>query len=297
MTTHAQLSAFVRRAGAIAWSTFALAAVVVHPVAAQTIRDAKAAPAWDIVAIRYATLPNFRISGLIAGADSARRLDIAMAVWLLRGVDGRNVLIDAGFQRPDLISKWKPTGFIRPDSAVLRAGVDPRDITDIIVTHIHWDHFDGASLFPNAKIWIQREEVDHHIDAAGAVLDRAIDAPDAAMLAQFRVGGRLEYVNGDAKQILPGLTMYTGGKHTFQSQYAAVRTAVGTVVIASDNMYLYENLEKHLPIAQTLDAAANLAAQSRMVKLATSPRLIIPGHDPAVFVKFAEVGPGIVRIK
>lgn len=306
MTTRAQLSAFVRRAGAVTCSTFALSAValsavmlsaIVQPVAAQTIRDAMAAPAWDIVAIRYATLPNFRISGLIAGADSARRLDIAMAVWLLRGVDGRNVLIDAGFQRPDLISKWKPTGFIRPDSAVLRARGDPRDITDIIVTHIHWDHFDGASLFPNAKIWIQREEVDHHIDAAGAVLDRAIDAPDAAMLSQFRVAGRLEYVNGDAKQILPGLTMYTGGKHTFQSQYAGVRTAIGTVVIASDNMYLYENLEKHLPIAQTLDAAANLAAQSRMVKLATSPRLIIPGHDPAVFEKFAMVGPGIVRIR
>ena len=296
MTTRVLLSAFVRRACAATWSVFVLSALA-QSGAAQTIRDAKAPPTWDIVAIRYATLPNFRISGLIAGADSSRRLDIAMMVWLLRGVDGRNVLIDAGFQRADLIAKWKPTGYIRPDSAVLRAGVDPRDITDVIVTHIHWDHFDGASLFPNAKIWIQREEVDHHIAASGAVLDRALDAPDAAMLAQFRTDGRLGIVDGDGKQILSGLTLYTGGKHTFQSQYAGVRTAIGTVVIASDNMYLYENLEKHLPIAQTLDAASNLAAQDRMVKLATSPRLIIPGHDPAVFEKFFEVGPGIVRIK
>ena len=129
------------------------------------------------------------------------------------------------------------------------------------------------------------------------MLDRAIDAPDAAILAHFRADGRLGIVKGDGKQILPGVTLYTGGKHTFQSQYAGIRTAVGTVVIASDNMYLYENLEKHLPIAQTLDAASNLAAQDRMVKLATSPRLIIPGHDPAVFEKFFEVGPGIVRIK
>lgn len=296
MTTRALLFAFARRRCAAICSMVVLSALP-QSLAAQTIRDAKAAPAWDIVAIRYATIPNFRISGLIAGADSSRRLDIAMMVWLLRGVDGRNVLIDAGFQRPDLIAKWKPRDYIRPDSAVLRAGVDPRDITDVVVTHIHWDHFDGATLFPNAKIWIQRDEVDHHIDAAGAVLDRAIDAPDAAMLAQLRSDGRLGIVNGDGKQILPGLTLYTGGKHTFQSQYAGVRSGVGTVVIASDNMYLYENLEKHLPIAQTLDAASNLAAQDRMVKLATSPRLIIPGHDPAVFEKFYEVGPGIVRIK
>ncbi len=296
MTKRALFSAFIRRGCAATASAFFLLALA-HPLVAQTLRDAKAAPAWDIVAIRYATIPNLRISSLIAGADTSRRLDAAMMVWLLRGVDGRNVLIDAGFQRPDLIAKWKPTGYIRPDSALLRAGVDPRDITDVIVTHIHWDHFDGASLFPNAKIWIQREEIDHHIDAAGAVLDRAIDAPDAAMLAQFRADGRLGIVDGDGKQILPGVTLYTGGKHTFQSQYAGIRTAVGTVVIASDNMYLYENLEKHLPIAQTLDAASNLAAQDRMVKLAISPRLIIPGHDPAVFEKFFEVGPGIVRIR
>ncbi len=198
-------------------------------------------PNWEILAIRYATVPNFRVAGLIAGADTSRRLDIAMMVWLLKSPDGRRVLVDAGFQRPDLIARWKPTDYVRPDSAVARAGVSPFEVTDIIVSHIHWDHFDGASLFPNARIWIQREEVDHHIDGAGAVLDRAIDAPDAAMLASLRSGGRLGFVNGDAKEILPGITLYTGGKHTFASQYARVNTAQGAVVIASDNLYLYEN--------------------------------------------------------
>ena len=51
-------------------------------------------------------------------------------------------------------------------------------------------------------------------------------------------------------------------------------------------MYLYENLEKHLPIAQTLDAASNLASHARMVTLAATPRLVIPGHDPLVFERF-----------
>ncbi|HUL74215.1 MAG TPA: hypothetical protein VLT86_13995, partial [Vicinamibacterales bacterium] len=70
----------------------------------------------------------------------------------------------------------------------------------------------------------------------------------------------------------------------------------GTVILASDNVYLYENLDRHVAIAQTLDAASNLAAQDRMLKLAASPRLVIPGHDPAVFERFPIVKPGVVRI-
>ena len=74
-------------------------------------------------------------------------------------------------------------------------------------------------------------------------------------------------------------------------------TTEGTVVIVSDNMYLYENLERQVPIAQTLDAASNLAAQRSMTTIATSPRLIVPGHDPAVFTRFTVVLPGVVRIR
>jgi hypothetical protein len=68
-------------------------------------------------------------------------------------------------------------------------------------------------------------------------------------------------------------------------------------VLASDNMYLYENLEKHVPIAATLDAVSNLRAQDRMKQIATSPGLIIPGHDPAVIAKFPNVAPGIAKIE
>ncbi|HXS81886.1 MAG TPA: N-acyl homoserine lactonase family protein, partial [Methylomirabilota bacterium] len=62
------------------------------------------------------------------------------------------------------------------------------------------------------------------------------------------------------------------------------------------NCYLYENLERHRPIAQTLDSTANLAAQARMMKLAASPRLIVPGHDPAVFTRFKRAGEGVARV-
>jgi len=165
------------------------------------------------------------------------------------------------------------------------------------VSHIHWDHLDGADLFPRAKIWIQREEYDYYLGAGRVPLHEAIDTVDAGMLADLHDQGRVAFVGGDAQTILPGLVAYTGGKHTFASQYVGVHTAKGTVIVASDNVYLFENLEKHAPIAQTLDAKSNLAAQDRMRKLASSLRLIVPGHDPAVFERFPAVAPGVVKIE
>ena len=69
------------------------------------------------------------------------------------------------------------------------------------------------------------------------------------------------------------------------------------MILASDNVYLYENMEKHVPIAATLDPDSNLRAQDRMKQLAASPRLIIPGHDPAVMKKFPPSRERVVRIQ
>jgi glyoxylase-like metal-dependent hydrolase (beta-lactamase superfamily II) len=255
----------------------------------------RAPPTYEVYAVRFATVPQFRVSGLIAGADPTRRMDIAMMVWVIKG-GGRTVLVDAGFHRADFINSWHPTGFIPPSEALGKLGIKPEDVTDLVVSHVHWDHLDGIDLFPRARVWIQREEFDHYLDSTGAVKDRAIDAGDAKLLAAVAREGRVILVDGDGKEIIPGITVYTGGKHTFASEFAGVTTTAGTVVIASDNAYLYENLEKHRPIAQTLDSASNLRAQARMQSIATSPRLVVPGHDPEVFVRFPTPGDGVAFI-
>jgi glyoxylase-like metal-dependent hydrolase (beta-lactamase superfamily II) len=255
----------------------------------------KAPPTYEVFAVRYATLPRFKVSGLIAGADTSRRLDIAMMVWVIKG-GGRTILVDAGFHRDDFVNRWHPTDFIPPSEAIGKLGIKPEDVTDVIVSHVHWDHLDGIDLFPRAKVWIQREEFEHHLDSSGVVKDRAIDAGDAQLLAGIAREGRVMLVDGDGKEIIPGITVYTGGKHTFASQFAAVPTAEGTVVLASDNAYLYENFAKHVPIAQTLDSASNLRTQTRMTTLASDPRLIVPGHDPEVFARFPTPGNGVALI-
>ena len=153
---------------------------------------------------------------------------------------------------------------------------------------MHWDHADGVDLFPKAQVWIQKDEFNYYTGEARPPRrqSRRADAgDDVSALVKLNTQGRVRLVDGDAKEIIPGVTVYTGGRHTFASQYVGVNTKSGRVVIASDNLYLYENLDKHVPIAQTFDAKSNLAAQDRMKQLATSPRLIIPGHDPEVFVR------------
>jgi glyoxylase-like metal-dependent hydrolase (beta-lactamase superfamily II) len=275
-----------------------IAAVLLLVAAAEPAASplgAQAAP--EIYAVRYGALANFPVSSLIAGADTARRLDVALTVWVIKPGNGRVVLVDAGFYREKFMTRWKPVDYQKPSDAIRVLGITPEQVTDIIVSHVHWDHADGIDLFPNATVWIQRDEYEHHVGADGGSLDRAADALDAAMLFSLHQAGRVRLVAGDAQEILPGIRVYTGGKHTFASQYAGVHSARGTVVLASDNAYLYENLESRTPIAQTLDRASNLAAQQRMLELAGTAGVVVPGHDPAVFTRFPSAGKGAVRIR
>ena len=259
---------------------------------------AESNPRYASYAIRYATLPDFPVAELVSGADPARKLDIAMMVWLVRG-NGHNILVDSGYSHGHFFTEWKVKDFIKPSDALKPLGLRPEDITDIIITHMHWDHADGVDLFPKARVWIQKDELQYYAGEAWQSKDASggIDAEDVLTLVKLNTLGKVGLVNGDAQEILPGITCYTGGRHTYASQYVGVNTSAGTVVLARDNMYLYENLEKHVPIAATLDAASNLRAQDRMKQLAATPELIIPGHDPALLQKFPKTGPGIVKIE
>jgi glyoxylase-like metal-dependent hydrolase (beta-lactamase superfamily II) len=258
---------------------------------------AQTASPYEVYALRYATIPEFPVAELVAGADAQRKLDIAMIVWLVRG-NGHTAVVDSGFYRPQFFKDWKVNDYVRPDKVVEGFGVKAEDVTDVIITHMHWDHADGADLFPNARIWVQDDEYTYYTGKAWQTKGThgGIDPDDVLMMVKKNLAGKLALVAGDAQQILPGITCYTGGKHTFQSQYVSVKTAHGTVVLASDNMYLYENLDKHVPIAATLDGASNLRAQDRMRTIASRPEWIVPGHDPAEFARFTKVADRVVRI-
>jgi glyoxylase-like metal-dependent hydrolase (beta-lactamase superfamily II) len=265
----------------------------------QAPQQGAAAPVvYEVYAIRYGTIPDFSLASLVAGADRTQRLDIPLMVWLLKGNDGRVVLVDSGFVRDNLVSQWKVRDFILPSEAVARLGIKAEEVTDIVLTHMHWDHAGGTTLFPKARVWIQKAEYAYYTGDAWQSKNThgGIEPDDVLAVVRLNLQGRLGLIDGDGQRPLPGIVCYTGGRHTYASQYLVVTSRSGRTVVASDNVYLYENLDKHAAVAGALDVASNLAAQDRMRAQASDIKLIVPGHDPAVFTRFPSVAPGIVRI-
>jgi glyoxylase-like metal-dependent hydrolase (beta-lactamase superfamily II) len=282
---------------ALAAALLALSQLDAHGQSAQPPPAAQVT--YEVYAVRFGVLPSFRVSGLVTGADPSRTLDIPVMVWLLKGSNGRRVLVDSGFHRQKFVDRWKVRGFRSPADAVAAAGVAADAITDIIITHAHWDHAGGADLFPKATVWIQREEYRYYTGDAWQARNThgGVDEEDMHALLTINMAGRLRFVDGDDQEPIPGIRCYTGGRHTWASQFVAARAAGGPVVLASDNVYLYENIDRRVPIAQTLDAESNLKAQDRIKALISPSGVVVPGHDPAVFERFPAVGDGIVRVR
>jgi glyoxylase-like metal-dependent hydrolase (beta-lactamase superfamily II) len=251
------------------------------------------APAYSIQALRYATIPGFPVSELVMGAPKNEKLDIAMVIWLIRG-GGHNILFDSGFHREKWFKEYTLTDFLRPDELVKSAGVPPSEITDVIISHAHWDHLGGIDLFPKAIIWIQKDEFRYYTGDAWQAGGNhgGIDPEDVEELVRLNTEGRLRLVDGDVQEILPGIRAFTGARHTYASQYLRVDTNGTPFIFASDNCYLYRNLTDHAASATFSDAdhAANIAAQARMIDLAGSADRVVPGHDPAQFQRYPTKG-------
>jgi glyoxylase-like metal-dependent hydrolase (beta-lactamase superfamily II) len=253
---------------------------------------------YQVYAVRFATIKNFSAASLIAGGDRDRRLDIAMTLWVLKGADGRVALVDSGFHRERYFKQFTVADYISPAEAIAPLGLTPADVTDIFLSHMHWDHAGGLDLFPAARVWVQEAEYDYYTGDAWQARNThgGIDQDDVLEIVKRNMAGKVTLLTGDDETSISGIAFGVGGKHTWASQFVVADTRSGKVVIASDNMYLYENLDEHKAIAQTLDAVSNLRTQDRMRLLAATPRLLVPGHDTAVFSRFPAVSDRIVRI-
>jgi glyoxylase-like metal-dependent hydrolase (beta-lactamase superfamily II) len=249
-------------------------------------------PQYSIDAIRYGTIMNFPAAALVMGAPKDEKLDIAMVVWLIRG-GGRNILFDTGFHREAWLKQFPTADYLRPDEAVKLAGVQPEDVTDVVISHAHWDHMGGIDLFPKATVWIQKAEFAYYTGDAWQPGGRhgGIDPEDVKALVQRNTEGRLRFVDGDNVEILPGIRAYTGARHTFASQYIRVE-GDPSFVLASDNCYLYRNLAEHKASAtfSEADQPGNVKNQERMIALAGSADRVVPGHDPRQFDRFPTQG-------
>jgi glyoxylase-like metal-dependent hydrolase (beta-lactamase superfamily II) len=256
-----------------------------------------ATPEYSIQAIRYANSFGDSVADLVMGAPKDEKINTVYVIWLIRG-GGRNILLDSGSHREGW-GKYQMADYLRPDEAVKLAGVKPEEVTDLVISHAHWDHMGGMRFFPKAIVWIQKEEFRYYTGEAWQKGGNhgGIDPDDVEELVRLNTQARLRFVDGDNIEIFPGIRAYTGARHTYASQYLRIE-GNPPFVLASDSVYLYRNFEEH-KASDTFskeDFPANIKNQERMIQLAGSPARVVPGHDALQFQKFPTQG-RVAKIK
>ncbi len=255
---------------------------------------------YEVYAIEYggsdARMPASRVA---IGGSPEDSVSFSNYMWFLKGDNGRNILVDVGYERDYTRPLAEGQYFIRPDSALQRINVKPEDITDIIITHVHNDHIGGLHLFDKGAIWIQRNEYTYFVgDGWQEGADqRGLNRDDVLKIVQANLNGRVRFVDGDSIEIIPGIRVFTGSTHTFESQHLLVDTETEKVMLASDDSWFYYNLDHELSVSLVRDPDAYIKSLKRMKTLVSNTDLIIPGHDPMVMSRFPQVAEGVVRIK
>jgi glyoxylase-like metal-dependent hydrolase (beta-lactamase superfamily II) len=253
---------------------------------------------YQVYALRYSGPGTSAAKEIAVGANPADSIRACNMFWFLKGDNGRNIIVDAGY-----IDSSKTAGkdYERPDLVLKRLNISPKDITDIIITHPHNDHIGGIILFPSGKVWMQKKDYEYFVGEAWqeSGFSKGFQKNDVRNLIEFNLQGRLKFVEGDNLEIIPGIKVFTGSKHTFENQYLLVNfnSAKNKILLASDAIWFYYNLKNLLPIPTfTFDPKAYVDAMKRMKTLVSNQDLIIPGHDDHVFSKFPKVADGIVKI-
>ena len=93
---------------------------------------------------------------ILEGGERGRLYPISLILYLIE-TEGRWILVDAGC---DTMPGFPLSHFCGPVAILERYGVPPEEITDVILTHHHHDHAQGAEHFSEARFWVQREELE-----------------------------------------------------------------------------------------------------------------------------------------
>jgi glyoxylase-like metal-dependent hydrolase (beta-lactamase superfamily II) len=212
-------------------------------------------------------------------------------VWAIAGPGG-TVLVDTGSAAPTMAARGHDH-LRSPVAALAEAGIAAGDVTDIVTTHMHWDHAGNIRDFPGARLHVQRAEMAHATGPAmcSGFLRRPYDLEQVSDWLRELYRGRVTFHEGD-DEIAPGISVHRVGGHTPGMQVVRVSTARGHVVLASDAVHYYENLAAENPFPVLVSTVDYIEAQRTVTRLADGPDHVIPGHDPLVLSRFPAVRPG-----
>jgi glyoxylase-like metal-dependent hydrolase (beta-lactamase superfamily II) len=242
-------------------------------------------PVYEVFALRYATRAARRAEHFIGGDPHDTEMPMDYFVWLIRGE--RAFVVDTGFTA-EMAAKRKRTFLRCPVESLSLLGVAAAQVTDVILTHLHYDHVGNFERFPIARFHLQERELAY---AAGRYMkypffSHAYEAQDVAGVVRLLHGGRVELYEG-VTELAPGVLLHPAPGHTAGLQAVRVHTQRGWVVLASDATHYYENLQGNRPFPVAFHLGQMLESFRTLEHLADSPEHIVPGHDPLVMRRYA----------
>lgn len=255
---------------------------------------------FEIFALRYAHLSNRHPSENFLVSDPHEfASDLDYFVWVLRRSD-RTFVVDTGFAQEAAVRRGRE--LIRnPAESLKLLDIDADRVSDIILTHLHYDHAGNLDKFPRARFHLQDREMAYATGRCMCheALRAPFDVENALAMVRHVYAGRAEFHDGDT-ELAPGVHLHRVGGHTAGLQVLRVWTKRGWVVIASDASHLYANFEQRRPFPIVYSVAEMLEGYELLYRLADSPEHIIPGHDPLVMKYYPapkpELGGIVVRL-
>ena len=252
---------------------------------------------WEVHAVKYADRASrVRADSFIFDDrhDVAHPMDYF--IWLLRNGE-RVILVDTGYDAGEAVQRGRPI-LQDPRAALAPLGVAAEEVTEVVVTHLHYDHAGGLHLFPNARLHIQAAEMAYATGPCMChdTLRMPFTADHVCETIRRLYSGKVIFHDGDA-ELADGVTLHRIGGHSRGLQAVRVRTEAGWLVLASDAAHFYENFEARKPFPIVVDLEDMLRGFDTLERLASAPSLIVPGHDPLVMERFpAGSAPHIVRL-
>ena len=161
------------------------------------------------------------------------------------------------------------------DKALLNIGIKPEEITNIILTHLHWDHAGNNHLFKNAnKFYVQKKELQYAVTPLD-IHKKYYNLPEIFKTKYEIIDGDVEIIDGISVVLTPG--------HSDGSQTIIINTDGGKYAITGDLIPIYQCWESSPRLANGLhtDLEKYYKSYEKLEKLGID--YILPGHDFKIF--------------
>ena len=259
---------------------------------------------YEVLAVRYGTRQASAAEVFLnyhAYHEPDRPLGMDYFFWVARN-PARTVVIDTGFSPAGSAARGR-TMLMDTVPALAAAGTAPDAVAQVVLTHAHYDHIGGLPVFTGtgtgAEVIMTRDEYDFWTGPMGrrGQFAHTTEASEIAHLRELREAGRLTLA-GRSHTIAPGIELIQVGGHTPGQAVVAVATAGGPVILASDAVHYYEELERDRPFSIVANLADMYAAFDQIRELAGGGARVVAGHDPLVAEQFGhpEDSPEVITI-